>query len=124
MKRYESDLTDDEFKILEALLPKAFDDGRPRKYSIREIVNGIFYVEKTGCQWRMLPKDFPKWRSVYGYFYKWSKNGLWERINLELVKSFRKNLGKQEKPSVGIMDSQSVKSTKKGALEDMMEASK
>ena len=120
MKRYESDLTDDEFKILEPLLPKAFDDGRPRKYSIREIVNGIFYVEKTGCQWRMLPKDFPKWRSVYGYFYKWSKNGLWERINLELVK----NLGKQEKPSVGIMDSQSVKSTKKGALEDMMEASK
>lgn len=120
MKRYESDLSDEEFEILEAFLPKVFDDGRPRKYEIRDILNGIFYIEKTGCQWRMLPKEFPKWTSVYGYFSRWCKNGLWEIINKELVKMCRKNMGKNEKPSVGIIDSQSVKSTKKGDLEGMM----
>lgn len=120
MKRYDSDLSDEEFKIIESLLPQEFDDGRPRKYNIRDILDAIFYIEKTGCQWRMLPKDFPKWRSVYGYFLIWCKNGLWERINLELFKRCREKMGKNEMPSVGIIDSQSVKSTKKGASLVMM----
>ena len=115
-----SDLVDEEWEIIAPLLPKVSDDGRPRLYSFREILNAIFYVEKTGCQWRMLPKEFPKWRSVYGYFNLWCKNGLWERINKELVKMCRKSMDKNENISVGIIDSQSVKSTKKGASQVLM----
>ena len=118
--RYISDLVDEEWEIIAPLLPKVSDDGRPRLYSFREILNAIFYVEKTGCQWRMLPKEFPKWRSVYGYFNLWCKNGLWERINKELVKMCRKSMDKNENISVGIIDSQSVKSTKKGASQVLM----
>lgn len=111
----DSDLIDKEWEIIEPLLLGFSDDGRPRLYSYREILNAIFCIEKTVCQWRMLPKDLPKWRSVYGYFNLWCKNGLWEIINQELVKMCRKSIGKNEKPSVGIIDSQSVKSNKKGA---------
>ena len=118
--RYISDLVDEEWEIIEPLLPNASDDGRPRLYSFREILNALFYLEKTGCQWRMLPKEFPKWRSVYGYFNLWCKSGLWEIINKELVKMCRKSMNKSENISVGIIDSQSVKSTKKGALQVLM----
>lgn len=120
MLRYESDLTDEQWEIIEKHLPPPSDDGRPRKYHFREIFNGITYVEKTGCQWRQLPKDFPPWRSVYNYFREWSKAGIFERINKELVKLVRVSLGKKANPTVGIIDSQSVKTTKKGVLEDMM----
>ena len=122
MLRYESDLTDQEWEIIEKFLPKPSNDGRPRKYHLREIMNGIFYVEKTGCQWRQLPKDLPPWRSVYNYFREWSKNGIFEKINRELVKEIRKKKGKNENPTLGIIDSQTVKTTKKGGLEDMMVA--
>ncbi|MCS7318259.1 MAG: transposase [Candidatus Dojkabacteria bacterium] len=91
-------------------------DGRPRKYNFREILNEIFYVEKTGCQWRQLPKDLQPWRSLYNYFREWSKSGIFERINRELTKRTRLLKGKNENATVGIIDSQSVKTTKKGAL--------
>ncbi len=124
MLRYESDLTDKEWDIVKVFLPPPADDGRPRKYDFREIVNGIFYISKTGGQWRQLPKDFPKWKSVYGYFREWSNKGIWENINQELVKFSRVSMGKKEMPTVAIVDSQSVKTTKKGGLEDMTVASK
>src|SRR5947209_19324239 len=73
--RYASDLNDEEWAILEALIPLAKEGGRPRRINMREVVNGIFYLLKTGCQWRMLPKDFPKWKTVNAYFSKWRQDG-------------------------------------------------
>src|SRR5215467_7742785 len=81
-KRYASDLTDEEWAILEPLIPPAKPGGRPRTIDMREVVNGIFYLLKTGCQWGMLPKDFPKWKTVNDYFLKWSKDGTWQKLNV------------------------------------------
>ena len=112
-KRYPSDLTDKEWEVLEALFPKPRKPGRPRKYSLREILNGIFYALRSGCSWRMMPKDLPHWKTVYHYFRLWREDGTWERINRGLLKRRRKQ-GKGEYPSVGIIDSQSAKTRAKG----------
>src|SRR5690606_35166291 len=88
-----------------------FDIKRNRKHALREVVNAIVYLVKTGCQWRMLPKDFPSWKLVYYYFSTWKKNGILESIHESLVEKTRKSQGKKEEPSVGIIDAQSVKNT-------------
>lgn len=107
MSSYPSNLSDDQWTIIS----KYFDITRKRKYDLRAIVNGIMYLVKTGCQWRMLPGDFPSWRIVYYYFTTWKKNSIWEWIHEELVMKIRKTSRKNEEPSVGIIDAQSVKNT-------------
>ena len=107
MSSYPSNLSDGQW----AVLSKYFDITRKRKYDLREIMNGVIYLVKTGCQCRMLPGDFPSWRIVYYYFTIWKKNGIWEWIHEELVMEVRKKSGKNEEPSVGIIDAQSVKNT-------------
>ncbi len=113
---YHSDVTDAEWKILEMLMPVTAEKGRPRKYEWREIMNGIFYVVRSGCQWRQMPHDLPKWWTVYYYFRQWMVNGIWEKINDELRKMVREDVGKNRDASAAIIDSQSVKTTESGGV--------
>lgn len=114
-KPYPSDLTEDEWKQLEALIPPAKHGGRKRGVEMREVLNAIFYVLKTGCQWDMLPHDFPPKGTVYDYFNKWSKDGTWERMSAKLRVQVRFAEGREATPSAAIVDSQSVETTEKGA---------
>jgi|SRR5437870_2042290 len=113
-KRYASDLTDQEWVIVEPLIPAAKAGGRPRTVDMREVLNGIFYLLKTGCQWRMLPKEFPHWKTVNDYFSKWRKDGTWQCVNDALREKVRIQAGHQTIPSAASIDSQSVKTTQKG----------
>lgn len=112
MKTYPSNLTDSQWKAILDIL----QDKRKRKHSLKEIFDALFYLLKTGCQWRMLPIHFPSWKLVYYYFTKWKKDGTIELIHELLRDSTRKKAGKNESPSVGIIDSQSVKTTRIGGL--------
>ena len=107
MTNYPTNVSNSQWQIISKFL----DVERNRKYDLREIVNGSIYLVKTGCQWRMLPGDFPKWQIVYYYFSVWKKNEIWEQMNEALVEKIRKKAGKNEEPTVGIIDAQSVKST-------------
>ena len=107
MKKYSTDLNDLQWQFIE----KIQKDKRVRKHSLRSIWNAVFYIVKSGCQWRMLPYDYPPWQTVYYYFSKWKREGLIEEVHDILVKEARKSVGKKEMPSVGIIDSQSVKTT-------------
>ena len=108
-KAYPSDLSDAEWFILEPLIPPAKPGGRPRKVCMREIVNAIFYVLRSGCAWRMLPHDFDAWQTVYGYFRQWRKDGLWAQMNAVLREAVRIQEGREPEPSAAIMDSQTIK---------------
>ena len=88
--------------------------NRKRKHSLKEILKAIIYINKTGCQWRMLPSEFPKWQLVYYYFQKWLREGIIKEILENLRNIVRKKLGKQQSPSVGIIDSQRIKSCSYG----------
>ncbi len=110
-KTYPSDLSDVEWLILLPLIPAAKTGGRPRCVDIREIMNAIFYVIRSGCAWRMLPHDFPAWQTVYGYFRSWRQAGVWEQMNTALRESVREQAGRETEPSAAIIDSQSVKTT-------------
>ncbi len=113
---YPSDLTDEQWKKLEPLLPERAHTGRKPKYELREIVNAIFYLLRSGCTWRMLPRDLPPWQVVYWHFAKWRATGVWQRINDVLRTELRIQDGREEEPSAGVMDSQSVKTSEKGGL--------
>jgi putative transposase len=113
-RKYDTDLTDEQWKIIFPLIPSAKSGGRERKTDIREVVNAIFYLLKSGCQWRMIPNDFPKWQTVYDYFSKWKKDGTWKKIHDRLRDKVRLKAGKKKQPTAGIIDSQSVKTAKKG----------
>ena len=114
-KAYPSDLKDEEWEILCPLIPAVKPGGRPASYSRREIVNGILYVLRSGCSWRMLPHDFPPWDTVFGYFNRWRKAGVWETIHHTLYEELRVEMGRDVQASAGVADSQSVKTTEKGA---------
>lgn len=114
-KAYPTDLKETEWERLEPLLPKAKPGGRPRSVDLREILNAIFYRERSGCAWEMLPHDLPPAKTVYDYFNKWAADGTWERINASLVQQVRQAAGRDPEPSAAIIDSQSVKTTEKGA---------
>jgi len=112
--RYSSDTTEEEWAIIAPRMPDRHHRGRPRKNDLRSIVDAIFYIAQTGCQWRMLPKDFPPYTSVQGYFYQWRDSGLWETINHDLVMRARELAGREASPTAGVIDSQSVKTTESG----------
>ena len=111
MKGYPSDLTTDEWQILEPLIPPPKPGGRPREVDMLKILNGIFYVLRSGCAWRMLPHDFSPWQTVYHYFREWRISGVWEQMNKALRIALRKTDGRKAEPSAAIIDSQSVKTT-------------
>jgi transposase len=113
-KNDQSDLSDEQWYLLEEIIPQKNKIGRPREYSIRSILNAIFYITRTGCQWRYLPINYPPWNTVYYYFKKFKENGLIERINLMLCKKLRQQENKNPEPSLIIIDSQSVKTIQKG----------
>lgn len=116
---YPSDLTDEQWTWLQGLIPKPKSGGpkggRPPA-DRREIINGIFYVLRSGCQWRMLPADFPPWQTVYHYHRLWRIDGTWRQIHAMLRELTRDAAGRELVPSVAVIDSQSVKTTEKGAL--------
>ena len=109
-KRYPSDLTLREWSVIQPMLPRAKRRGRPAEHSKKSIVNGILYVVRTGCQWYALPKDYPPHTTVYDWFSKWTKSGLWGRILMRLNERVRVRAGRDPEPSALIIDSQSVKS--------------
>lgn len=112
--RYETDLTDGEWRVIEPHLPPSCRRGRPRAWPSREIVNAIFYVLRGGIAWRLLPSDFPPWRTVYRWFASWRDSGVFERINHALLMADRERVGREASPSAAIIDSQSVKTTEAG----------
>ena len=123
-RAYPSDLSDKEWRILEPLVPKVKLGGRPAEHGRREIVNAIFYVLRSGCQWPMLPHDFPPWKTVYTYFRNWRRDGTWERIHNALRQKVRRVAGHSQEASAAILDSQSVRTTEKGGHGDTTQARK
>lgn len=123
-KRYPSDLSNLEWEQIKHFFDSVYPAGRRPKYTKRQILDAIFYVARTGCQWAYLPKDFPPWKTVYNYFWTWKKQGLFEKLHNELRRHVRALLGRNEEPSAAIVDSQSVKTTERGALKALIVAKK
>lgn len=113
--RYPSDLTDQQWDNIEHLFPRGPGNfGRPRTYGLREIVNAALYLARAGCTWRMLPHDFPPWKTVSYYFYTWRDAGVWERVHAALRSQARGLADRERTPSAAILDSQTVKTTEAG----------
>jgi putative transposase len=110
-KVYPTDLTDQQWQLIESLVPPSKAGGRPRTVDMREILNAIFYILASGCAWRMLPHDLPPWSTVYYYFQCWRLKGLWQQMNQALREKLRCRQGREATPSAAIVDSQSVKTT-------------
>jgi putative transposase len=113
-KPYPSDLTDAQWALLAPLLPAARPGGRPRKTGLRDVLDALFYLNRQGCTWRALPHDFPPWKTVYNYFRQWRDDGTWKAIQGALRRKLRLAEGRPASPSVGYLDSQTVKGTEVG----------
>ena len=113
-RRYPTDLSDAEWECIKPHLPAAKGRGRPRIHGLRHLLDAVFYVLRTGCAWRLLPHEFPPWRTVYHYFRRWRIDGTFERLNALLREQLRTSLGRNARPSAGIVDSQSAKTTRVG----------
>jgi putative transposase len=113
-RAYPTDLTDEQWHILGPMIPPEKHGGRHRTVDMREVVNAILYILRTGCQWRNLPHDFPAWGTVSWYFWLWCRDGTWARIHDRLREMVREEAGREKEPSAAIMDSQSVKTTERG----------
>jgi len=114
-KRYPSDLTDEQWAVLEPWIPPPRPGGRPRKTNMREVVNALFYLTREGCSWRALPHDFPPWKTVYNYFETWKQDGTWDQFLTALRRRVRRAAGRDPDPRVACIDSQSVKTAGGGA---------
>jgi putative transposase len=106
---YPSDLTDAQWMLVEPMIPDALPGGRPRSVSMRQVINAILYINRSGNAWRMLPRDFGPWSSVYHYFRMFRDDGTWQHIHDKLREQVRRKAGKKPTPSAAILDSQSVK---------------
>src|SRR2546421_4386846 len=113
-KPYSTDLTDEQWHIMQPLIPAAKPGGRPRTVDMREILNTLFYQNRTGCQWDLLPHDLLPKSTVYDYFAQWRDDGTWQRLLDALRRGVRQEAGRQAAPSAGAIDSQSVKTTQVG----------
>jgi putative transposase len=115
-KLYDTDLTDAAWELIAPMLPVARPGGRPRTTNIRAVLNAIFYLLRTGCQWRLLPREFPAWSTVYHYFRDWKNAGVWACLQRSMYEKARSQAGRAACPSVVIMDSQSVKTAERGGV--------
>ena len=111
---YDSDLTDAQWARLDPLLPRAQGSGHKQEIPLRSIVNACLYILRTGCQWRMLPRDYPKWQIVYYHFAKWRRTHVWQDVLSALREQDRLTAGREAAPSMVIVDSQSTKTTEMG----------
>ena len=111
---YPSDLTDAQWSQIAPLLPEPAKTGRKRSVDPRAVLNALFYIDKTGCQWRYLPREFPQWQTVYTYYRRWRLAGVWERVHDQMRDKVRLHIGRDVSPSAAIIDSQTVKTTEKG----------
>src|ERR687896_2338618 len=116
-KSYPTDLSDAEWACIEPHLPPSKAPGRPRVHSLREILNAIFYIVKSGCAWRLLPHEFPPWKTIHHYFRTWRIDGTWEQLHAKLRQRLRVRLKRNPQPSAGVVDSQSVKTTGVGGAQ-------
>ena len=112
---YSSDPTDEQWALLAPVLPAAKPGGRPRAVDLREVLQGILYVLRSGCAWRLLPHELPPWQTVYKYFRRWMQDGTWDRIQEAVRPVVREREGRNPTPRAALMDSQSVQTTEKGA---------
>lgn len=112
--RYASDLTDTEWRLIARKLPARRRLGRPREVDLRRVVEALLFILSTGCQWRALPREFPPYSTVQGYFYTWRDTGRWRRIVAALVRQARRKLGHKPTPTAAIIDSQSTATTQAG----------
>jgi len=112
--RYASDMTDAEWRLIARRLPPRRRLGRPREVDLRKVVEAILFILSTGCQWRALPREFPPYSTVQGYFYAWRDTGLWQRIVRALVRRARRKLGRKPRPTAAVIDSQSAATTQAG----------
>ena len=109
-----TDISDEQWEMIAHLIPPAKFGGRPRKINVRRVFDGIFFVLKTGCQWRTLPPHYPNWRTVFGYFSEWNKSGILRKIQRVLYFKIRKHEKRSKYPSIICIDSESVKTGKSG----------